>query len=102
MREYLMFADVCFIERVHAMPRQGVSSTFKFGHIYGFLRACIIENRARLREITPAKWQKALGCLSKGNKNVTKAKAQELSLGLKLPTLRQTRFSSANTGGVML
>ena len=30
------------IERVSAMPKQGVSSTFKFGQNYGFLRACLI------------------------------------------------------------
>lgn len=29
-------------------------------------------------EVTPAKWQGALGCRSKGDKNVTKRKAQEL------------------------
>jgi hypothetical protein len=28
--------------------------------------------------VTPAKWQRELGCLTKGDKNVTKRKAQEL------------------------
>lgn len=66
------------IERVSAMPKQGVSSTFKFGRAYGFLRAALVFSGVPFEDVTPAKWQGALGCRSKGDKNVTKAKAQEL------------------------
>jgi hypothetical protein len=66
------------IERVNAMPKQGISSTFKFGRSYGFLRGCLISLGIPFEEVSPAVWQRAMGCLSKGDKNVTKAKAQQL------------------------
>lgn len=70
----------CFavIEKVHAMPRQGVVSTFKFGESYGSLKMLLASQSVPFEEVTPAKWQGALGCRSKGDKNVTKRKAQEL------------------------
>ena len=66
------------IEKVHSMPGQGVKSMFTFGQNYGFLRACLIAHKIPFNEIRPQVWQKALGCLSKGDKNVTKQKAQQL------------------------
>ena len=66
------------IEKVHSMPKQGVASSFTFGRGYGFLRGCLVGLGIPFEEVTPQKWQKAMGCMSKGNKNVTKAKAQQL------------------------
>ena len=65
------------IERVHSMPKQGVSSTFKFGQNYGFLRACLIGARIPFQEITAAQWQGKLRCRTGGKKNVTKQLAQQ-------------------------
>ena len=72
--------DVAFatLEKVNAMPRQGVSSTFKFGTSYGFCRALLVCHRIRFETTAPGVWQKNMGCLSKGDKNVTKAAAQRL------------------------
>lgn len=67
-----------FIERVHSMPKQGVASSFKFGQSYGFLRGLLIGHGIPFEEVTPQKWQKEMGCLTKGDKNVSKAKAQQL------------------------
>ena len=67
-----------YIEKVHAMPRQGVSSTFKFGMNYGGLRMALVACGIPFETVTPAKWQRAMSCLSKGDKNVTKRRAQEL------------------------
>lgn len=74
---------VCYLESVHAMPKQGVSSSFKFGMIYGLLRGLVI-GECRVIDVTPQKWQKALGCLTHGDKNVSKAKAQQLFPGVKV------------------
>ena len=73
-------SDKCYatLEQVGAMPKQGVSSTFKFGQSFGFLRGLLIAHRVPFETVTPSKWQGFLGCRSKGDKNVTKAKAQEL------------------------
>ena len=66
------------IEKVHSMPKQGVKSSFTFGQSYGFLRGLLIACEIPFEEVTPRKWQQCMGCLSKGDKNVTKSKAQEL------------------------
>lgn len=66
------------LEEVSAMPKQGVSSTFKFGQSYGFCRGLLVAENVAFETVRPAKWQKLLGCRSGGDKNVTKAKAQEL------------------------
>ena len=66
------------LERVSAMPRQGVASTFKFGTSYGFCRALLVCHQIRFETVTPATWQGAMKCRSKGDKNVTKAAAQRL------------------------
>jgi crossover junction endodeoxyribonuclease RuvC len=67
-----------WIEKVGAMPKQGVSSTFKFGRGYGFLRGCITALALPWNEVAPGVWQRKLQCLSGGDKNVTKARAQQL------------------------
>lgn len=72
------------LERVHAFPKQGVSSVFRFGMSYGFLRGALIALRIPFEEATPRKWQTLLGCLSGGDKNVTKARAQQLFPGIKV------------------
>jgi hypothetical protein len=66
------------IERVHAMPKQGVASTFKFGAQYGFVRGVICGCQLPFKETTPLKWQSVMKCRSKGDKNVTKQAAQQL------------------------
>lgn len=66
------------IEKVHSMPKQGVASSFAFGVSYGGLRMALAALKIRREHVTPQKWQKELGCLTKGDKNVSKRRAQEL------------------------
>jgi hypothetical protein len=75
--EYCAGDCVCYMEKVHSMPAQGVASSFKFGHNYGFVRACVMSSMTTMIDVSPMKWQSALGCLTKGNKNITKARAQQ-------------------------
>lgn len=72
------------IEKVHAMPKQGVSSTFKFGVGYGGLRMALVGHGIPFEDATPQKWQAFMGCLTRGDKNVSKAKAQMLWPRLKV------------------
>lgn len=67
-----------FIEFVHSMPRQGVASSFKFGRGYGFLRGVLSALSIPFEDVTPQKWQKEMRCLTKGDKNVSRAAAQRL------------------------
>ena len=70
--------ETAVLEKVNAMPRQGVSSTFKFGTSYGFCRGLLVCHRVRFETVPPGTWLRAMGCLSKGDKNVTKSAAQRL------------------------
>lgn len=66
------------LEQVHSMPKQGVVSTFNFGQSFGCLRGMLVALEIPFEMVRPMKWQTYMGCRSGGNKNVTKAKAQEL------------------------
>jgi len=46
------------LERVNAMPGQGVSSVFSLGDSFGSARACIAACRFEMEYITPTKWKK--------------------------------------------
>jgi len=72
------YIRMAYLEKVHSMPRQGVASTFKFGTSYGFCRGVLVSHAIPFVEVTPAKWQQAMGCRTKGDKNVSKAAAQRL------------------------
>jgi crossover junction endodeoxyribonuclease RuvC len=74
-RDYSAFA---YIERVSAMPKQGVSSTFTFGEGYGRLQMALTAAGIPYQRVTPGVWQKGMSCLTKGDKNVSKRRAQEL------------------------
>lgn len=80
---FLADQPTCYIEKVHSMPKQGVASSFKFGWIYGLLRGLVV-GKVRTIEVTPQAWQKALGCLTRGDKNVSKGAAQRLFPGVKV------------------
>lgn len=64
------------LEKVSAMPKQGVSSTFKFGDSYGFLRGSLVALGIPFDLVIPNRWQKALECQTKGDKNISKSRAQ--------------------------
>ena len=48
------------IEKVGAMPKQGVSSTFKFGQNYGSWLGAMSALQVPYIIVTPAKWQRSL------------------------------------------
>jgi crossover junction endodeoxyribonuclease RuvC len=67
-----------YIEAVHSMPKQGVASTFKFGMNYGVWQGLLIGLGIPFERVVPAKWQLAMGCRTRGDKNISKHRAQEL------------------------
>ena len=80
-KEFFMMADriqFASLEKVHAMPGQGVSSTFKFGQAYGTVRALLTAYSIKFEEVTPNKWMTKMQCQTKGDKRVTKEAAQRL------------------------
>ena len=51
---------LAFIERVGAMPGQGVSSMFAFGEAYGLVRGVVAGLGIPCTSVTPAVWVKAM------------------------------------------
>jgi len=75
---------MAYLEQVSAMPKQGVSSTFKFGTNYGFYIGVLTALQIPFTYVRPQKWMKELNCMTGGNKNITKQKAQELFPDIKM------------------
>lgn len=73
-----------YIEQVHSSPQMGVKSAFTFGNGFGHLEMALTAAGIPFTRIRPQAWQKELGCLTKGDKNITKRKAQELFPSLKV------------------
>ncbi len=65
-----------FVERVHAMPKQGVTSVFTFGVGFGILRGIIAANFLPVEYITPQKWKKELRVPAV--KDAARARANEI------------------------
>jgi hypothetical protein len=69
----VMRPDVAVIERVSAMPKQGVSSTFKFGTAYGIIQGVVGALKIPVHFVTPGKWKKHFGLSS--DKEQSRARA---------------------------
>jgi len=72
-----------YLEQVHSSPQMGVKSSFTFGNGFGHLEMALTAAGIPFVRVSPQKWQGALGCRTGGDKNVSKARAQELFPDLK-------------------
>ncbi len=72
------------IEEVHSSPQMGVRSAFAFGQSFGSLLMLLAALKIPHERVRPQKWQKALGCMTGGDKNVSKRRAQELFPSIKI------------------
>lgn len=50
--------DAAWLERVHALPGQGVTSSFSFGLAYGMARGALAAARVPLHLVTPQEWKR--------------------------------------------
>ena len=87
-----------FVEKVQAAPapvrdaagdvqgfaRMGAKSAFTFGQGYGSIRMALVAAGIPFEEVSPIRWQTAMACRTRGDKNVSKARAQQLFPGLKI------------------
>lgn len=60
----------CCLEDVHAFPKQGVSSTFKFGKSFGQCIGMLAAFGIPYRLVAPTKWQRHIGLNARGDKKV--------------------------------
>jgi crossover junction endodeoxyribonuclease RuvC len=51
--------DCAWIERVHALPRQGVTSSFSFGLSYGLARGVLAALGIPIQLVTPQEWKRS-------------------------------------------
>lgn len=78
------FVSFAVIEKVHSSPQMGVKSAFTFGENFGFCQGMLVSSSIRFEFASPQKWMKAMGCMTKGDKNVTKSRAQGLFPDVKI------------------
>lgn len=70
------------LEKVRSSPQMGVVSAFTFGRNYGACRMALTAAGIPFDEVSPVMWQRRMECLSGGDKNITKARAQQLFPGV--------------------
>lgn len=71
-----MPASRCVVEKVGAMPGQGVSSMFQFGRGVGMIEGVTASLGLPLHYVTPQRWQKDVGV--RGGKDGARLRAIEL------------------------
>lgn len=69
-------ADFGVIEAVNAMPRQGVSSSFQFGRMFGGAEAMVLNWTRSQDYVTPVVWKQKMGLSP--NKNASRDLATRL------------------------
>lgn len=57
--------DEAIVERVHAMPGQGVTSVFGFGRSLGVIEGILAAHSIPVKWVTPQKWKKLCGLIGK-------------------------------------
>lgn len=67
---------LCFVEKVSAMPKQGVTSMFNFGENFGFIEGLLFANRIPYQLITATKWKREFQIT--GDKNTSIEVCQRL------------------------
>jgi crossover junction endodeoxyribonuclease RuvC len=75
--DHALFATHIFIERVGAMPKQGLASTFRFGYAAGIVHALVLGMKTPIFFVPPQIWRRAVGVTGTG-KDACRARAQEL------------------------
>lgn len=73
-----------YLEHAQAFPKMGVTSAFNYGKGYGAMQMALVAARIPFDIIVPRKWQAGLGCLTGGDKNVSKRRAEQLFPGIKI------------------
>lgn len=68
--------DLVILERVGAMPGQGVSSTYQFGRGVGMVEGVVSALRLPLQYVTPQRWQRDLNV--RDGKDGNRQRAAEL------------------------
>jgi len=72
------------VEKLWALPNRmttahrGSQGTWKLGVSYGMIQGFLVACKLRAEFVAPLTWQTYFGCVTKGDKNVSKQKAEDL------------------------
>lgn len=80
---------ICCIESVHALPKQGITSTWNFGVSYGWLLGLLDTLAIPYQPIAPYKWKNEFGLNSDKAKSIEVCK--QLFPGIKLFRTERSR-----------
>jgi len=83
IKSYLLVDFTAYVERVSAMPKQGVASMFSFGTSYGIVLGVLAALQIPAVLVTPQSWKKKAGLTGK-DKDHTRTLAQQLYPGAEL------------------
>lgn len=83
----IVISCFCIVEKVSAMPKQGVTSTFHFGQSFGYILGVLEANGISYQLVTPKTWKKHYGLNDDKGKSIETAKRLFPSVSL-LPTDR--------------
>lgn len=72
----------CYLEKVGAMPGQGSSSMFTFGHAAGLVEGVVTGMGIPLTLVTPQAWKKAAGLIGT-EKDAARSRAIQLFPGIR-------------------
>ena len=90
-----------FLEKVHAMPGQGVTSMFSFGKSYGYILGVLDAFQMDVTEVDPRTWKKHFGITADKQESIDKVK--ELYPGVNLlPTSRCRKESDGMAEALLL
>ena len=73
----------CVLEKVNAMPGQGVVSMFNFGQNYGFIQGVLRAYRIPYELVPPQKWKKEFSVTSDKNTSIEVCKRLFPTVNLK-------------------
>ena len=76
LRDYVGAVRGVVLERVGAMPKQGVSSTFRFGRSLGVLEGACLALGLRVEWVAPVKWKRHYGLIGQ-DKDMARRRALE-------------------------
>lgn len=68
----------CVMEKVGFIKGDGGKGSFTFGKVVGLIRGCLLTRGISVSDVYPVIWQARMECMTGGNKNISKRRAQEL------------------------
>lgn len=100
--ESLKGKDVmCVVEKVGAMPGQGVSSTFSFGQSFGYILGVLEANGIPYQLVSPRKWKNHFSLDNDKQKSIDTAKRLFPNVSL-LPTDRCRKDSDGMAESLLM